>query len=294
LGRSARQCIRLFQKSYPNPRCWTSHIDRFCQQLNIKIKKLTLFNTLSPPGQDPQAGGDPFWPSYFPRGFTYPSRPVQAPPTASTAATTASSASQTLSDLAAAASDQLMAENFAAAAEEVSAAADAAEAAAEAAEAAATLPASNGLRRMSEDPLLSDHPYGVPTGGTRPPPFGTGGTAYSEQQMLRENDVWFLRPSRSGPNQDEAAQGQGQDRAEERRERRRQYLNAMTMRFSHSPQSSFVEVSRDHEYMEATARPATEMYTNPERTTGTGANDRFQVGCSFFGFFFFEFFNKWL
>jgi hypothetical protein len=30
-GRSARQCIRLFQKSDPNPQlqCWTSHFSRF-------------------------------------------------------------------------------------------------------------------------------------------------------------------------------------------------------------------------------------------------------------------------
>jgi hypothetical protein len=26
LGRSARQCIRLFQKSDPNPQSWTSHL----------------------------------------------------------------------------------------------------------------------------------------------------------------------------------------------------------------------------------------------------------------------------
>lgn len=69
---------------------------------------------------------------------------------------TVSSASQTLSDLAAAASDQLMAENAAAAAAAaITAAADAAEAAAEA---AAVLPR---MRRLADDPLLSDHSYGV-------------------------------------------------------------------------------------------------------------------------------------
>jgi Ca2+-binding EF-hand superfamily protein len=33
LGRSVRQCIRLFQKSDPNPQSWTSHFDHFSSHI---------------------------------------------------------------------------------------------------------------------------------------------------------------------------------------------------------------------------------------------------------------------
>lgn len=106
-------------------------------------------------------------------------RPRPQPPTASLPTSTASSASQTLSDLAAAASDRLMAENAAAAAAEairvaadIRATADiraAAEAAEAAAEAASVLPR---FRRLPDDPLLSDHPYGMTNGRPPPPNYG--------------------------------------------------------------------------------------------------------------------------
>ena len=92
-----------------------------------------------------------------------------------------SSASQTLSDLAAAASDQLMAENAAAAAAVAADASVAADAAEAAAEAASVLDPRR--RRMDEDPLLSDHPYGAQT-ARRPPPTTPNSTAQAQQDPL--------------------------------------------------------------------------------------------------------------
>lgn len=189
---------------------------------------------------DTAAAGGAIYGRYF-RGNILRPQPISPASSSSSVAippTTSSSASQTLSDLAAAASDQLMAENAAAIA------ADAAEAAAEA---AAVLPR---MRRLTEDPLLSDHPYGTqmarrpppttpnslqqdpllsdhpygsPTGG-RPPPTGLANSW--------DNDVWLYRPMRTIPPLEEIYQ----------RERRVQQL---LMTFRHSQDSSFVEVNRD-------------------------------------------------
>ena len=164
------------------------------------------------------------------RGSLEPLQPVRQRPILSNlhalvSTSTNSSASQTLSDLAAAASDQLMAENAAAAAAaagfaaDAAAAAVAADAAEAAAEAAAVIPR---IRRLNEDPLLSDHPYGASTAQRPPPtapnnsqqdpllsdhPYGspTGGrpppTGYN---WLSES--WMNRPFRSIPPLEEMYQ----------------------------------------------------------------------------------------
>ena len=92
----------------------------------------------------------------------------------------------------------------------------------------------------TQDPLLSDHPYGSPTGG-RPPP-----TSFRDY----DSDLWpQLRSHHYEISQ---------------RERRVQHL---LMRFRHSQDSSFVEVNRG---------PSTEVYANPERSATSEANERYR------------------
>jgi hypothetical protein len=46
-GRSARHCIRLFQKSDRNPQCWTSHFDFFFENVvsgNLQSRSASIQN----------------------------------------------------------------------------------------------------------------------------------------------------------------------------------------------------------------------------------------------------------
>ena len=194
-------------------------------------------------------------------------RPRPQPPTSANLPTsTASSASQTLSDLAAAASDRLMAENAAAAAaaeairaqvaadlrtrsEDIREAAAAAAAAAQAAaEAAEVLPR---FRRLPDDPLLSDHPYGMSNGRPPPPNYG--------EILLRSADSRALSESIY------------------HRERRIQQL---LMRFRHSPESSFVEYAPEVGHGDGGHHHhhhhSTEMYVNPDRSLASETNNRYR------------------
>ena len=176
-----------------------------------------------------------------------------SPSTSSTIPTsTSSSASQTLLDLAAVASDRLMAGNVTG---HMRAAAAAAEAAEAAAEAAAVIPRTRRLMPSSyltDDPLLSDHPYGV-TNGRPPPP------TYSEMYSMRPSSMDVSRSLSDSMNM---------------RERR---LHHLLMRFRHSPESSFEVYTSprlEDSGLESPSDASTEMYANPERSSD--ANNRYR------------------